>query len=344
MKTPSLGSRTHERPPYSITPDMLSRVVQIGEAIGRAEAAGVAQDLRLRRINRIRTIQGSLAIEGNLLSEEQIATILDGKPVIAPRRDVQEARNAIEAYEQFEQWDPASETDLLRAHGVLMAALLNAPGRYRHGGVAVMGQGRVHHVGPPAARVPQLMSRLLAWLGSTDEHPLVASSVFHYEFEFIHPFEDGNGRLGRLWQTLILTRWKPLFAHVPVESLVRTRQGEYYQAIRQSSDDGESTPFVAFMLDTILAAVRTPQEAPQDTPQVRRLLAALNGEMSRQDILHALGLSDRKSLRERYLLPALQRGYIEMTRPDAPNSRNQRYRLTARGRQVRSEVGEGRNG
>ena len=327
-----------ERPPHSITPDMVSRVAQIGEAIGRAEAAGVAQDLRLRRINRIRTIQGSLAIEGNVLSEEQIATILDGKPVVAPLRDVQEARNAIEAYEQFERWDPASETDLLRAHGVLMAGLLDAPGRYRRGGVAVMGQGRVHHVDPSARRVPTLMAELLAWLGSTDEHPLVASSVFHYEFEFIHPFEDGNGRLGRLWQTLILTRWKPLFALVPVESLVRARQGEYYQAIRQSSDEGESTPFVAFMLDTILAAVLTPQAAPQDTPQVRRLVSVLDGEMSRQDILRALGLRDRKWLRERYLLPALQCGYVEMTRPDAPNAGNQRYRLTARGRQVRSAV------
>ena len=326
----------NDQPPYSITPDMLSRVVQIGEAIGRAEAAGVARDLRLRRINRIRTIQGSLAIEGNVLSEEQVATILDGKPVIAPLRDVQEARNAIEAYEQFERWNPASETDLLRAHEVLMAGLLDAPGRYRHGGVAVMGQGRVHHVGPPAERVPQLMAGLPAWLGSTGEHPLIASSVFHYEFEFVHPFEDGNGRLGRLWQTLILTRWKPLFAHVPVESLVRARQGEYYQAIRQSSDEGESTPFIAFMLDTILAAVRTPQETPQVTPQVRRLLSVLSGEMSRREILRALGLRDRKWLRERYLLPALQHGYIEMIRPDVPNARNQRYRLTARGRDARS--------
>ena len=333
-----------ERPPHSITPDMVSRVAQIGEAIGRAEAAGVARDLRLRRINRIRTIQGSLAIEGNVLSEEQIATILDGKPVIGPLRDVQEARNAVGAYEQFERWNPASETDLLRAHGVLMAGLLDAPGRYRGGSVAVMGQGRVHHVGPPAARVPELMAELLAWLGGTDEHPLVASSVFHYEFEFIHPFEDGNGRLGRLWQTLILTRWKPLFAHVPVESLVRARQGEYYEAIRQSSNEGESTPFVAFMLDTILAAVQTPQEAPQGTPQVRRLVSVLDGEMSRRDILRALGLRDRKWLRERYLLPALQCGYVEMTRADAPNARNQRYRLTARGRQVRSEAGEGANG
>ena len=180
------------------------------------------------------------------------------------------------------------------------------------------------------------MADLLSWLGDTGDHPLVTSSVFHYEFEFIHPFEDGNGRLGRLWQTLILTRWKSLFAYVPVESLVLARQGEYYEAIRQSSADGESTAFVAFMLETILAAVRTPQEAPQVTPQVRRLLSTLVGEMSRREILHALGLSDRKSLRQRYLLPALQGGYLEMTRPGAPNARNQRYRLTPLGQRVRS--------
>ena len=338
-ETTPAGGHVTARPPYTITPDMLSRVEQIGEAIGRAEAAGVAQDLRLRRINRIRTIQGSLAIEGNVLSEEQIATILDGKPVIAPLRDVQEARNAIEAYEQFEQWDPASETDLLRAHGILMAALLDAPGRYRRGGVAVMGQGRVHHVGPPAARVPRLMAGLLAWLGSTDEHPLVASSVFHYDFEFIHPFEDGNGRLGRLWQTLILTRWKPLFAHIPVESLVRARQGEYYQAIRQSSDEGESTPFVAFMLDTILDALRSPavtdQVGDQVTDQVARLLAALqDGPKSTAELMAKLGLSHRPTFRNNYIRPAISAGLVEMTRPESPSARNQKYRITARGRGV----------
>ena len=326
---------SHE-PPYRIATDILSRVAQIAEAVGRAEAAGRSEDLRLRRINRIRSIQSSLAIEGNILTEEQISTILDGKPVMAPPRDVQEARNAIKAYDRYDRWNPASEADLLNAHEILMTGLVDAPGHYRRGGVAVMGQDRIQHVGPPAARVPSLMAELLAWLRRTDEHALIASSVFHYEFEFIHPFEDGNGRMGRLWQTLILTRWKTLFAHVPVESLVRARQSDYYQAIRESSSQGESTAFVAFMLDTILAAVGTPQEAPQATPQVRRLLSVLAGETSRREILQALGLSDRKSLRERYLAPALRDGYVEMTRPDAPSARNQKYRLTALGRQLRS--------
>lgn len=331
----------NEEPPYTITPAILTRVEQIGEAIGRVEAAGISQDLRLRRINRIRTIHGSLAIEGNTLGEAEISTILDGKPVVAPLRDIQEVRNAIRAYDQYQRMNPTSETDLLRAHELLMTGLLDAPGHYRRGQVSVMGQGQIHHIGPSARRVPQLMVNLLAWLGSTDAQPLIASSVFHYEFEFIHPFEDGNGRMGRLWQTLILTRWKPLFAHIPVESLIHAKQADYYEAIRQSSAAGESTSFIAFMLDTILEATHTPQVIPQATPQVRRLLSVLKGEMSRQEIQHALGLKDRKSLRQRYLLPALQDGYIEMTQPDTPNARNQKYRPTPRGRQVWADLNAG---
>ena len=324
-----------ENPPFRITSHILALAERIGEAIGRTEEAALSPDLRLRRINRIRTIRGSLAIEGNTLSKEQVSTILDGKPVVAPLREIQEVRNAINAYDQYPRWDPASETDLLNAHEVLMAGLLDAPGHYRRGRVAVTGVGEVHHIGPPADRVPHLMSDLLSWLGSTTDHPLIASSVFHYEFEFIHPFEDGNGRIGRLWQTLILNRWKPLFADVPVESLIHARQSGYYEAIRESSARGESTLFIVFMLESILAAILTPQESPQVTPQVERLLSVLEGEMSWQDILHALGLRDRKSLRERYLSPALQRGYVEMTRPDTPNARNQKYRLTPRERRAK---------
>ncbi|MDD9807048.1 MAG: Fic family protein [Gammaproteobacteria bacterium] len=245
-----------EKPPYTITPEILTLIEQIGEAIGQAEAARVSQDLRLRRINRIRTIRGSLAIEGNTLSEAQVATIFDGKPVAAPLKDIQEARNAIQAYDQFRQWNPANETDLLRAHEILMTALLDAPGQYRLGQVAVAGQGEVHHIGPPPDRVPEFMANLLAWVDDTNEHPLIVSSVFHYEFEFIHPFDDGNGRMGRLWQTLILTRWKALFADIPVESLIHARQGDYYNAIRQSSEKGESAPFIQFMLEVILESAQ----------------------------------------------------------------------------------------
>ena len=191
-----MTSRTRTTPPYTITSTILDLSERIGEAISRAEEAAVRASLRLRRINRIRTIQGSLAIEGNTLTEEQISTILEGKPVVAPLREIQEVRNAIKAYEQFPQWNPASETDLLSAHEMLMVGLLDAPGHYRRGGVAVTGAGEVHHIGPPASRVPHAMSNLLSWLGGTGEHPLIASSVFHYEFEFIHPFKDGNGRMG----------------------------------------------------------------------------------------------------------------------------------------------------
>ena len=322
-------------PPYTITSPILDLVERIGEAIGRAEEAPGQADLRLRRANRIRSIRGSLAIEGNTLTEEQISTILDGNPVVAPLREIQEVRNAIKAYEQFTQWNPANQTDLLTAHEMLMVGLLDTPGHYRRGSIAVAGAGEVHHIGPPAERVPYLMSDLLTWLENTEEHPLIASSVFHYEFEFIHPFEDGNGRMGRLWQSLILTRWKLLFAHVPVESLVYARQSEYYEAIRESSSKGESTPFIVYMLEAILEAViSTPQEKPQVSPQVERLLAVLEGEMSLRQILHAIGLIDRKSFRQRYLLPALEHGYVEMTLPESPTARNQRYRLTARGRKT----------
>ena len=324
-------------PPYTINSTILNLAERIGEAIGRAEEAEVRANLRLRRANRIRTIHGSLAIEGNTLTEEQISTILEGKPVVAPLREIQEVRNAIKAYERFLQWNPANEADLLGAHEVLMVGLLDAPGHYRRSGVAVTGAGEVQHIGPTAGRVPHLMSNLLSWLGGTGEHPLIASSVFHYEFEFIHPFEDGNGRMGRLWQTLILTRWKPLFADVPVESLVHARQGEYYDAIRESSAKGENTPFIVFMLEAILEAVRdfstTDQAGDQVTDQVARLLAELrNGPKSATELMGALGLSHRPTFRNNYISPALSAELVAMTLPESPTARNQKYRLTARGR------------
>lgn len=194
---------------------------------------------------------------------------------------------------------------------------------------------QVIHMAPPAQRVPHLMGDLFGWLAATDAHPLIASSVFHYEFEFIHPFADGNGRMGRLWQSLILTRWNPLFADIQLESLIFEHQPEYYQALQESTRQTDSAPFIGFMLRMILEAVTTsaPQVTPQVSPQVGELLAAIRGEMSREALQSALGLLDRKSFRERYLKPALADGLIEMTIPDKPNSRLQKYRLTDQGRQ-----------
>lgn len=331
-----MSKPSNHKPPYTITPEILNQVAAISEAIGRLTVlTDQAKTLRLRRINRIRTIHGSLAIEGNTLSEAQITAILEGKRVIAPPREVQEVKNALAAYDRFDAWKPGAEKDLLEAHRMLMSGLIDEAGMYRHGGVGVMAGQQVIHMAPPADRVPRLMGDLFSWLAATDAHPLIASSVFHYEFEFIHPFADGNGRMGRLWQSLILARWNPLFADIPVESLVFEHQAEYYQALRESSQKADSAPFIVFMLRMILDTLTTsaPQVSPQVTPQVGELLGAIQGEMGREALQAALGLSDRKSFRERYLKPALAVGLIEMTIPDKPNSRLQQYRLTDKGRQ-----------
>ena len=220
-----------------------------------------------------------------------------------------------------------------------MSGLIEEAGRYRQGGVGVMAGQDVIHVAPLADRIPYLMAELFGWLSATDVHPLVVGAVFHYEFEFIHPFADGNGRMGRLWQSLILARWNPLFAEIPVESLIYEHQEEYYAVLQESTRVTDSAPFIAFMLRMILDTVTTstPQVKPQVTPQVSELLFVIQGEMGRQALQSALGLSDRKSFRERYLQPALREGLVEMTVPEKPNSRLQKYRLTEQGHQVRNE-------
>lgn len=329
-----MSTKSTYQPPHSITPEILNRVAAIGEAVGRLTVlTDRARALRLRRINRIRTIQGSLAIEGNTLSEAQITAILEGKRVIAPPREVQEVRNALAAYDRFDTWQPEAEGDLLEAHRILMSGLIDEAGRYRRGGVGVMAGQQVIHMAPPADRVPQLMGDLFGWLAATEAHPLIASSVFHYEFEFIHPFADGNGRMGRLWQSLILARWNPLFADIPVEGLIFEHQAEYYQALQEGTRQTDSAPFIAFMLRMVLDALAasTPEVTPDVTPEVR-LLSAFAGEMTRQQLKAALGLKDDEHFRKAYLHPALEAGLIEMTIPGSPRSSRQKYRLTGQGR------------
>ena len=327
------------RPPFIATPTILALVAAIGEQVGRLEASlPPERQLLLRRTNRLRTIQGSLAIEGNTLTLEQVTAVVAGNRVLGSAREVQEVRGAVAAYDRLGEWDPAKREDLLASHGVLMAGLVDRPGHFRTTAAGIQRGEEVVHVAPPASQVRALVNDLLAWLKATGDHPLVAACVFHYEFEFIHPFVDGNGRMGRLWQTMILSRWKPLFALVPVESLIRDQQAGYYAALNNSNRAGASTPFIAFMLqvihDALAALDTTPHVTPQVTPQVARLLAVLTGDLDRAALQKALGLADRKSFSQRYLQPALEAGLVEQTRPDAPNSRFQQYRLTARGREA----------
>ncbi len=323
-------------PPFKITAAIISLIAAISEAVGRLEAGANASLLRLRRINQIRTVQGSLAIEGNTLSIEQITAIIDGKRVIAPPREILEVRNALKIYEMLDQLQPESLSDLLLAHKILMSNLTDDAGAFRKKGVGVMAGERVVHMAPPAQRVPGLINELLAWLQRTDQHPLIASSVFHYEFEFIHPFSDGNGRMGRLWQTLILCRKQSLYSAIPVESMIYERQQQYYDALKKSTENSDSSYFIEFMLETILATIRTVFN-PEVTPEVKRMLELLNSSrnaMSRRDIQQKLGLSDEKHFREFYLQPSIAGGLIEMTVPERPTSRLQKYRLTRKGSQL----------
>ena len=331
------------QPPYTITPKILNLVAEINEKLGRLLILQEqSADLRLRKINRIRTIQGSLAIEGNTLSEAQITAILDGKPVIAPPREIQEARNALTVYENLGKWNASSELDLLDAHLLLMQGLIDEAGAYRLKGVGVMQGEQVIHMAPPAKRVAFLMGDLLDWLKHTKDHALISSCVFHYEFEFIHPFADGNGRIGRLWQTLILSEWKGVFAYIPVESMVYMHQAEYYKAINDSTQQADSAPFIEFMLSIILEACvahslqESDQVTDQVTDQVEALLNLLNKQsvLTTNEIMQALKLKHKATFRQNYLQPALQNKWIEMTQPGAPKSPTQKYRITALGKKL----------
>ena len=245
-------------PPLTLNPALLNRVAAIAEALGRWSALQDAlPSPRLRRENRIHTIQASLAIEQNSLSIEQVSALFDGQRVIGPARDIQEVRNAITAYDALPRWDPSNPQHLLEAHGLLMAGLIDAPGRFRSGGVGIYRGDQLVHMAPPAARVPGLVDDLLAWLAASTWHPLLVSCVAHYELEFIHPFADGNGRLGRLWQTLILSRWNPLLAWLPIEEVIRSRQQGYYESLGQADQLGDLEPFVSYQLEAIHDALRS---------------------------------------------------------------------------------------
>lgn len=247
----------NKKPPFEITNQMIDYVAEIAELVGNLNVTNrLTANPTLRRINRIRTIHGSLAIEQNTLSLEQVTAVLKGKRVLAPPKDIAEVKNAYEIYERLDELDPYSVDDLLTAHGIMTRGLVEESGMFRTRPVGVVdSKGHVLHFGTLPQYVPDLVMELLEWAKTGEVHMLIRSCVFHYELELIHPFADGNGRVGRLWHTLLLSKWNPVFAWLPVESIIHDRQQEYYDAINASNDAGESTPFIGFMLSAIKASL-----------------------------------------------------------------------------------------
>ena len=321
-------------PPLTITPRLIDLVSRISESLGRWEGAVVAVSPKLRRENRIRSIHASLAIENNTLSLSQVTDIIEGKRVLGLPREIKEVQNAVIAYELLEKLDPAAPEDFLKVHGALMKGLATDAGCFRSGGVGVYQGAALVHMAPPAERVPHLIKNLFEWLKTTDTHPLLAGAVIHYEIEFIHPFSDGNGRIGRLWQTLVLSHWKSRLAWLPIETVVHDHQAAYYQALGDSDQQANAAPFAEFILGALLEALEsstvTDQVSDPVTDQVKRLLAVfLRDEiLSAEELMRRLDLKHKPTFRDNYLRPALTAKRIAMTQPDSPRSPTQRYRLT----------------
>lgn len=247
----------NKKPPFEITNTMIHEIAEIAELVGKLTSTNqLSANPTLRRTNLIRTIHGSLAIEQNTLSLEQVTAVLNGKQVLAPPKDIAEVKNAYEIYERLDELDPYSVDDLLTAHGIMTRGLVDESGVFRSKPVGVVDQeGHVLHFGTLPQYVPNLVMELLDWVKNSDVHMLIRSCVFHYEFELIHPFANGNGCVGRLWHTLLLSKWNPAFAWLPVESIIHDRQQEYYEAINASNNAGESTVFIEFMLSAIKASL-----------------------------------------------------------------------------------------
>ncbi|MDO9622861.1 MAG: Fic family protein [Pseudomonas sp.] len=314
------------QPPLTLTAAMLALVADISEQVGRLSALReTTMTPQLRRGNRIRTIQASLAIENNTLNLEQVTAVLEGKRVLGLPREIQEVRNAFAAYEAMPGWQVAARADLLSAHGLLMQGLIDDAGQFRQGGVGIYRGERLLHMAPPANRVGPLVDDLLAWLARTDLHPLIASCVFHYEFEFIHPFADGNGRMGRLWQTLILSQWRPVLAYLPVETVIREQQEAYYAALQVSDQQAEATVFVEFMLQALKQALveaesvnvlgSTEQSSEYGSEEMPLLgLLKAKPQLTGKQAAEQLGLSQRAV--EKQLAKLKAAGHLERIGPN----------------------------
>ena len=322
-------------PPYTISDQMLSLVARIAEKTGQvSHYRSFETKPHLRRNNRIRSIHASLAIEANALSQDEVKSVISGKMVIGPPQEIQEVKNAYQAYDLLGRFDPYALDDLKRLHGIMTHLTVKESGVFRDHNEGVFSGDRCIFMAPPPELVPDLMASLFAWMkgARSTVHPLILSSVFHYEFVFIHPFEDGNGRMARLWQTALLSDWNPIFQYLPLESRVHAFQADYYQAIADCHAAGNSDAFIAFMLDKINlrldgALRQVSQRDDYLSKEVQKLLdlMAYDVPYTALQLMEKLSLKSRDNFRKLYLLPALQQGLIVMSLPDKPTSRNQTY-------------------
>lgn len=322
-------------PPFTITNSILSKVASISEKVGRVSLmSNMNAKPHLRKNNRIKSIHSSLKIEANSLSLDQVRDVINGKLVFGEQKEIQEVKNAYAAYEKMSEIEPYSIESLKRFHGIMTKYIVEDAGDFRYGEEGVFNGEQCIFMAPPAKYVPQLMEDLFDWMRQMhgEIHPLIMGAVFHYEFVFIHPFSDGNGRMARLWHTAILSSWNPILEYIPLESQIEKFQEEYYEAIAKCHIDGEATFFIEFILsqldkilDDFVAQVREDNEAISE--YTKKLLGVMEYDISytSNDLMKKIGLSSKEGFRRNYLRPAIEMGLVHMTIPDKPNSRNQRY-------------------
>ena len=321
-------------PSYEITNQILEYVASISEKVGRISVTtNLDNKPHLRKNNKIKSVYSSLKIEANSLSLDQVYSVINGKIVLGKQKEIQEVKNAYETYEQFEMIDPYSIEDLKKYHGVMTKYLVTESGTFRKGEEGVFNGEKCIFMAPPAWLVPNLVQQLFTWINEQKDHvhPLLLSCVFHYEFIFIHPFVDGNGRMARLWQNVILGKWNLIFEYLPIESQIEKFQSDYYDAIALCHKEGESTAFIEFMLkqiDQVLDdIVKESKDDASMSYQVKKLLDSMEYDVyyTSRELMEKLGLKSHNGFMKNYLHPALQQKRIEMTIPDKPRSKNQRY-------------------
>ena len=323
------------KPPFVITNEILFYVSSISEKIGRITAiSNLESKPHLRKNNQIKSIHASLKIEANSLSLGQVRDVIHGKTVLGAKKEIQEVKNAYAAYDKVLEINPYDINNLKKFHGIMTNAVVEESGEFRRGEEGVFNGDECIFMAPPARLVPQLMEDLFNWMKEAEHsvHPLILSSVFHYEFVFVHPFSDGNGRMARLWHTAILSKWKSVFEYIPIESQIEKFQEEYYDTIAKCHVDGASTIFIEFMLsqiDKILDDISTQfsEENEHLSESVKSLLDIMEYDIpyTSTALMEKLGLKSKEGFRRNYLRPAIDLNLIHMTIPDKPNSRNQRY-------------------